>query len=654
MKRVFAALLIITSVLLSQSAIAQDDKVLLVIEGEEITVDEFMRVYNKNNTMGNVVEKKSVEEYLDLFINFRLKVQQAEELGMDTVQEFKDELENYRQQLARPYLINEDVNNKLMREAYDHMKYDLRASHILIRVEPDASPQDTTIAYNKIVEIRERIKAGESFAKVAVEESEDKSAQDHQQRGRMIPGNKGDIGYFTVFDMVYPFEKAAYKLEKGELSAPVRTRFGYHIIRLTDKIPAIGTVKVAHIMINNSTDSARAANLLDSIRTEIKNGNINWDEAAAKYSDDSRTKSRGGVLPEFTSNSMVPSFIKAVSKLENEGDVSSPVHTYYGTHIVKLISKDVPGTWEEEKAMIKNKISRSDRAQKAETVSARNIREKYKSKIYTKNRDVVIEKVDSNILTNDWDINISSLPDKPVFKIGNRKYSVRDFGAYLAQNQKRDGKGDAKSYAKTVFTQYVDKLTMDYKNERLGDEYPEFKQLLEEYHDGILLFNLMTEKIWSKAMEDTAGLQQFYEKHKTDFMWDKRLHATIFEANTKEAAIFARQLALQGMKPEVIADSVSMVDEYSVAVKTRKFSKDQNKTIGQIKWEKGTTDIREEEGKFIFVDRYEILPPQPKKLNEVRGQVIARYQNYLEEQWIKKLRKKYDFKVNRDALEKIK
>lgn len=655
MKRVLSVFLILLlGAFAANTVYAQKkSKVLLEIAGEKITVDEFMRVYKKNNTQGNVVDKKSVDEYLELFINFRLKVKQAEDLGMDTVPEFKEELAGYRKQLAKPYLIDKDIQEKMMRNAFEHMQYDVRASHILIKVGPNASPQDTAKAYNKIMELRKRILNGEPFGKVAVEASEDRSAQDRKQGNRTIPGNKGNLGYFTAFDMVYPFEKTVYALEPGELSMPVRTRFGYHLIRLEDKIPAIGTVKVAHIMLGNNVDSAQAFQQLDSIRQQIKAGDISFEDAAAQFSQDFRTKTKGGELPEFGSNRMVPSFIKAISELE-VGGISKPVKTTYGTHLIKLLSKEVPGSWEEEKQSLKTKIARSDRMKEARNISAAKIREQYGFQVYTNIKDKVIALVDSNILTSDWELDLNKVPAATIFKIGDKEYSAKGFAVYLRDNQKRNGQGDAVRYAESVFDKYLDEQTMEFKDSRLEQEYPEFRHLVNEYRDGILLFNLMTEKIWSKAMKDTAGLENFYEKHKSEYMWDERLHASIYESNNQDAALFALQLAQQGLAPELIADTVNKVDEFQIAVKTRKFSKGDNAQIDKLKWEEGITEMKQENGKFVFIHKHAKLQPEPKKLNEARGLVIAQYQNYLEEQWIKELREKYEFSVNKKVLKKIK
>lgn len=658
MKRVLYSILVflIVSFLAIPSSAQKKDKVLLTIAGDDITVDEFMRVYKKNNNQGKVADKKkSVEEYMDLFINFRLKVKQAEDLKMDTLKKFKKELKKYRKQLAKPYLIDEDAQTHMIREAYKHMQHDLRASHILVRVSPNAPPEDTLKAYQKIRDIRERVTSGESFAKVAVEESEDRSARDRQKRNRTIPGNKGDLGYFTAFDMPYSFEKAAYNLEVGEISKPVRTKYGYHIIKLTDKIPAIGTVKAAHLMLRNSRkDSAEAYQMLDSLRTEIIKENILFTKAVKKYSDDKRSVKNGGKLPEFGSNKMVPEFIKTVSKLE-EGEISKPMETRYGYHLIKLIKLDRPGSWKEEKGKLKNKISENDkRAEKLEAISAKKIRKEYDFSMNKDVKDEVIARADSNLPTGDWSANLDNPGNKILFTIGEKQYTQKDFADYLKKKQKMNVQGDPKQYAESLFEDYLDEKTMDYKNSKLEDEYPEFRFLLKEYRNGILLFNLMRNKIWSKAMEDTAGLKKYYKQHKKgEFMWGKRLHATIYKADSKDALLKAKQLIKSGLKPEQIVDSVNAAEEFQISAEQEKFSRGDNKKINEVEWKEGMRDISSEDGKFILINKHGVLDPEPKKLSEVRGLVIADYQNYLEEKWIQKLRDKYEFSVNKKLLKKL-
>jgi len=311
-----------------------DNKTLVTIGDEAVTVGEFMHIYNKNNTQSSMQEPSSVEEYLDLFINFKLKVKEAVDLQLDTIGEFQKELAGYREQLAKPYFVDESVNVALLKEAYDRKLYDVRASHILIMVNENATPEDTLEAYNEITRIREEIVAGKDFGEAAIEYTDDPSARDREEipgKQRYRKGNRGDLGYFTVFNMVYPFENAAYKTPVGQVSQTIRTRFGYHLIKVTDKKDALGVAEVAHIFVslNPATttpeDSASKQEKINNISQKIKEG-MSFEDAVKQYSEDKGSARNDGKLSPFTCNRVVPEFVIAAQSLE-VGEISDPVKT---------------------------------------------------------------------------------------------------------------------------------------------------------------------------------------------------------------------------------------------------------------------------------------------------------------------------------------
>ncbi len=650
----FISFIVIT--LLATSLYAQKNPILLEVAGEKITTQEFLRVYKKNNVEGAIADKKSIEEYLNLYIDFRLKVRHAKDLGLDTSQEFMAEFEQYRSQLAEPYLIDPEVEEHLLKEAWERMQYEIRASHILVKVGPHASPEDTLKAYNRVMDLYNRVIKGASFQSVAEEYSDDPNTRDRQQQGQTIPGNKGDLGYFSAFDMVYPFETAAYTLEEGEISRPIRTNFGYHIIKKDHKIPALGEIKIAHIMLSyQETDSLEAWNRLDSIRTQITQGDLTFEEAAAKFSFDRRTSNQGGELPGFQANQMFPSFIEAISKLDPaENPVSPPIHTPYGIHLIRIISTNPPGTFEEERALLAEKLKTSNRIKEVRKISAKSIREQYGLSLNQDVKEKILSRVSGKILTNQWEATPEEFYQEPLFTIGDKQYAAGDFARYLSNNQKRDGEGNPQSYANAQLDAFITECSFDYKMDRLEKNHPEFAHLLGEYRDGILLFNLKTDKIWNKAMEDTVGLRAFFlEHHKGEHMWDERLHAVIYRANSREAAAMARKMVREGTPAREIAENVNKMEELQLSVDQRKFEKGDHPLIDEEPWEKGLSGIRENKGAHVFVHRLETIDPEPKELKEVRGLIIARYQDHLEKQWVKKLRETYPYKINNRQLKKI-
>jgi len=365
--------------------------VLMTIGDQDITVEEFMTVYQKNNVEGEVLDKKTLEEYLELYINFKLKVKEAEEMGMDTAQSFKNELKGYRDQLAKPYFVDEEMNKHLLEEAYQRMQSDVRASHILISLDQFAPPADTLEAYNRLMEIRKRIvNDGEDFNEVAAEVSDDPSARDMPARGFQPArkGNKGDIGYFSVFDMVFPFEEAAYNLNVGEVSIPVRTQFGYHLIKLQAKEPALGKVQVAHLFLQNPKEPTEKSqteleNKADSLYKALKGG-ADWNELVLKFSDDKSSATSGGVLPWFGANRMVPQFIDGIRSIADTGQISEPILTTYGWHIIKLVDRKPIGSFEDEKADLKQSLTKDTRANMSKESIIRKIKKEAGYKEYNK------------------------------------------------------------------------------------------------------------------------------------------------------------------------------------------------------------------------------------------------------------------------------
>ncbi|MCD4683348.1 MAG: peptidylprolyl isomerase [Bacteroidales bacterium] len=638
---------------------AQDDKALVTIAGEDITTGEFMYVFNKNNTQEGVVDKKSIEEYLDLYINFKLKVKEAEELGYDTVSAFNEELKGYREQLAEPYFVNDEIIEELLKEAYDRKKVDLRTSHILVKVGPAAMPEDTLKAYNKIMEANERIENGEDFAIVAINFSEDPSARDRQspRNNKTIPGNGGDLGYFTVFDMVYPFETGAYGTEVGQLSKPVRSDFGYHLIKVTDRIPAQGSIEAAHLylqMPENATEKDSAALMLkvDSIYQRIMDGE-SYDDLVKEYSDDKGSATKGGLLPKFNVNRMVPQFIAVISTLQDSGDISKPVLTSYGWHIIKLHGKTGVAPFEDVEEEMRKRLKKDKRAQKSREVIISDIRKEYGYKFMKIDADGFYYMFDSTIYEGKWEIPVDKQLHYIIFTLGEQNYTQKMFAEYIANNQNITKGENINEFVNNKFREYSDIECKAYEDARLEDKYPEFKAIMKEYRDGILLFELTNDKIWSYATKDTVGLKNYHEQHKKEFMWDTRLDASIYTFNDTSYVNTTRELVKSGMSDEDILSEINQDSLNIVNVKRKKFQKEDNDLIDSIKWKKGVTDNLDKNGKTVFVVVHDKLRAQPKSFNEARGLITAGYQEYLETEWIKELRAKYPVEIHEEVLSSL-
>jgi peptidyl-prolyl cis-trans isomerase SurA len=667
-------ILLLPALILSCRVSAQiDDKeVLMTIDGQKVTVGEFLNIYNKNNVQTEVADQKSMDEYLDLFINFKLKVRDAEMAGLDTVKSLREELAGYRKQLTPPYFVDKETLDMLVKEAWERMQYDLRASHILVRVAPMASAADTLAAYKKIQTALERARKGEDFGKLALELSEDPSARNREATSQrpFLRGNKGDLGFFTVFNMIYPFENAAYKTPKGQVSDIIRTNYGYHIIKVFERRPALGRAQVAHIFFQipanaRAEDSLRIKMRADSVYQRYLAGE-DFTKLVKEFSDDKGSAARDGVLPWFTCNRLVPEFMEVVYNLK-PGDVSKPVLTPYGWHIIKMIDHKPIGSFESEEENLRQRLEKDSRYSFTKSNLIAKLKKEYAFRENTKALADLLPLLDTNIYHAKWTVPSSKKLKKVLFTLAGQKYTLNDFANWLSKNQKKMQKADLGMYLKTKYKEYVDEQVVAYEDSRLETKYPDFGLLMKEYHDGILLFEITQKKVWDKAIQDTTGLLAFYESVKNNYMWPDRKEITRVQIRNikdpKKADLLAKQvvewinfadMTLTTMKEKILEnDSTLIVDIERDKVAAGEESLADELTQPQSYSRKDETD---ESGRIslriVVLNR--LLPPMPKELDEVRGHVTAEYQNYLESEWIKNLREKYPVVVNREVFEKIK
>lgn len=661
MKKCF--LLLCAVLLLTNIQAQNNDPVILTVAGEQVTRSEFIAVYQKNNIKGEEMNKESIEEYMELFINYKLKVKEAESLGMDTLTSFRNELAGYRKQLAQPYLSNREVTDQLMLEAYDRMQYDIRASHILIKVSPNASPADTLAAYNKLMGIRNRIIKGEDFSQLAALYSDDKSAQDQPGKNGLgiKKGNKGDLGYFSVLDLLYEFENAAYSTKIGDVSMPVRTMFGYHLIKVTDKRPAIGQVQVAQILVKvneDDSDSAKAAAAAraNDLYNQLMNG-ASFEDIAREQSDDKGSGAKGGVLPWFRCFRMIPEFMVAVYDMK-PGDVSKPVLTSLGWHIIRYLDRKPIGAFEEVKSDLKMKISRDARSYKAKDKLIKRLKLEYNFTYNEKALREFVTVLSDSIYTKAWTVAEANRLNKTLCTIDGIDINQQEFAQYLEKHQEGIKKGDDKfTFLKNAFNNFTEVRILEYENTKLEEKYPEFRALMKEYRDGILLFNLMDQKVWSAAVKDTSGLNAFYETIKGSYLTSEKVEATVFTINNPKLTSKVYKKVLKAGKmnysPEAIASMYNKDSVIVVRFETNRFEKGQNALITDAEWKEGVYNKSADNGLQQILWVHRIVAPEPKPLQEVKGVVTALYQEYLEAKWVKELRSKYKWEVNMSVMESL-
>ena len=661
--KMFVLASLIMPAFFAQAQSKTDKEVLMTIGDQSITVKDFTDVYYKNNLKSDVIEKKSVDDYLELFTTFRMKVMEAERLQLDTSAKFKKELAGYRKQLAKPFMSSDDITDELIEEAYQRKLKDIRASHILIRCDKNALPSDTLKAYNKAMDIRKKALAkGADFGALADQYSDDPSAKGMKatDQNPARPGNHGDLGYFTVFDMVYPFETGAYNTKEGEISMPVRSDFGYHLIKVVSITDALGSIQAAHIFLQlpfdaPAEDVAATKQKADNIYKELmaQNGK-NWNEMVKQYTDDKGTIARNGALSNFTVSRIVPEFIEACKSLEIN-EISKPIRTNYGFHIIKLLGKSGVSSFEKESKALSERIEKDQRSKKSEEVVLKQVKTEYKFKQNDKNLETFLATIDSSILRNAYEPAAEVDMNATLFSLENNPTKVSDFVTYIKANMTTQKYVTPATYGYQLYENFRNETVMNYADAHLEDKYPEFKALVQEYKDGILLFDLMDREVWNKAVKDTVGLAEFHKRNASKYMWGDRAYATIITVTRPEALPKVKALLDKGVELDSLRNAFQRDSITNAFVRKGYYQKGDNQFVDQTEWKVG---VRNEipstvDQSTVIVCIREVRKPEQKTLKEARGLVTSDYQVELEQNWVKTLKEKYPVKINESVLEKV-
>lgn len=615
-----------------------------------VTKQEFLRVYEKNSLNKKPdYSESALHEYLDLYSLFRMKVKEAELQQLDTLPSIQRELDNYRKQLSKNYLTDEQVTDKLVKEAYDRLKEEVHVAHILISAPPSMAPADTVVAYRKIDSLYNLVtKKKADFAALAKEFSDDRGSK----------ANGGDIGYMTALQTVYSFENVVYATQVGKVSAPFRTQFGYHIVRVLDRRPARGEVQVAQIMVavpkskgQAGVDAARKR--VDSIETQLKQG-ASFESMVKKYSDDKFSVNDGGVLQPFGVGRMIPAFEDAAFGLKKPGDISQPIQTEYGFHILKLIQKTPIKPYDSMATSLKHKVDNDSRAQLARDIFFEKIKQKNGFKEYPANYDAIIKKVntipDTGKAAGSFKAADFGPMNQPVFTLGGKNYLQSDFISFAENLTRGQLRGPKTAVMHDIYNMYVNRVVNDFEEHRLVDENPDFKNLMEEYTNGILLFELMDRNVWGKASKDTVGLKAFYETNKNKYQWEPGFSGAVYHFKD-EASMNAglKLLGKKGVKDEEIVKQLnteSKSDAVSIQRGHFEFSRFKDVPQADITKDKPSKAVKNADGSYTVVKADEVFSqPSTKSLDDARGYVIAEYQDYLEKQWNTQLRQKYPVKV---------
>ena len=617
----------------------QEEEILFSVNDNNITVKEFKRVYNKNIDLVKDEKQKDIDEYLRLYINYKLKLEEAYSLGLDKEKKYLRELQSYRNQLSKKYLTDSEVSEKLLKEAYQRTINEVNVNHILVRIDEDATPSDTLKVYNQLLDYRSKA-LKEGFSKVMKEVND----------GKTIYGEQ--LGYFNAFRMVYPFETASYNTSIGDISMPFKTRFGYHIVNVLDKRKSQGEVTVAHIMIANDnkkitgTPKERIHELYNQLQEGAK-----FEDLARQFSDDKNSAKNGGKLTRFGAGKLnAKKFEDVAFSLTEEDKLSKPIQTKYGWHIIKLIKKHDLPAYEDMKSELDRKIAKDSRSQFINDKFYSTLKKRYNYEYSNGAEEQISKVVNQNFFNGLYDKNNNDYK-KVLATFGNKKVLFLDYYNYLRPRlRKYKNLTNPTKVIKQSLSDFSNEAVYNYHKDNLENEYEEFANVMQEYKEGLLLFDLMEKQIWQKSKSDTIALKEFYNKNKANYFWKNRVKATIVSAKTKKVAKLASNL----LKGGVTTDKLKQELNGKALISNGVFEENDKELPDNFQLVKGISKIVKKNGQYIVVDVIDVLNQSQKEYNEVKGRVINDYQQELEKQWLIDLKNKYPVKINNSTLDKTK
>ncbi len=620
----------------------KEQEPLLTVNHEPVYAGEFIYAFNKNRPADSTVTRQAIDDYLELYVNFKLKVAEAKARGLDTTAAFRQEYSTYLEQLQGSYLKSPEVTDSLVQQAFERLQTEVRASHILIKVEENAPPADTLAAYNKALAIRDSLLHGQPFEKMAMLYSEDPSVRQ----------NKGDLGYFTTLQMVYPFENAAYGTPVGQVSLPVRTRFGYHLIKVTGQRPNRGKVRVAHIMLRHSPEARdRIFDIYDQLQ-----GGADWDELCRQYSQDSRSAAKGGELPPFSYRQVVEPFAKAAFALDKPGEISDPVETRYGWHIIKLLEKLPVSDFAANESRLRAQVSRDSRSTLSRQLLLDKLARENKLQEFGENIEAIVNPGNHRFVKEKWLWQHDSLANLPLFAIGDSLYTAAGLYEQIASDKHQQNTRD---YLFKAYKKYRDESLVAYEKAHLADKYPEYRYLEREYYEGILLFTIMEQEVWQKAATDTAGLRAYYQAHSAAYVDTGRWQVAVFTAPDEQVidSVAAALPDAQAFARWPLAEKQQLMQgnngttELSLRLDTGIYEAASHPVLQKLSRPFETARTNTQQGyHYVILLRN---PDEPPPLSQVKGQVVAAYQEELERNWGAELRQKYEVAINRKVLEDV-
>lgn len=624
-----------------------NNKTLLTVGANKVEAGEFIRMYKKSLEPGKTLD---VNDYLQQYIIFKLKVADALKEGYDTTRAFRNELSGYRTQLAQDYLTDTLAKEKLLRKVYQRSLIEINAWHILVALPSDASPEDTLKAWKKAMDIRERIVKGESFEQVARGSSDDPS----------VKVNGGNLGYFTVFQMIMPFEDAAYSMKKGTISEPVRTPYGYHIIRVADIRPSKGKILVAHIMkaVPPGTDEEKAKQAkeeIDSIYMKLKNG-ASFADLARKYSDHKASAVKGGELNWFGAGEIISDFSEAAFSIRDTGEYTKPVRTVYGWHIIKLLGKKEPGSYKDSRLYLESKINKSYLNSLSKKAFVEKLKTEYNFMINKIAYNWFIMNTDTLIIQGTGKYNRAKMPETDLYSFADQHITTNAFANYIERIGSIKVTRDSVAFINRSVEENAYDNILAYENSILEKKYPEFRYLMNEFHDGILLFDISGKKVWNKVTDDSLGLHQFYNDHKNNYLTRKGIEAKIYtlksQGRQKELLSAYKRYSKKKDTDKLLSEKFNRNNDTLLFIEERKWYRGDDSELDKLSWVTGSQSFsRNAYPAIIVVNR--ILDPEPEEFDRIKGEIMTDYQDFLESEWIRQLKENYTVLIDNSVLDEV-
>ncbi|RQO30893.1 hypothetical protein DBR32_09275 [Taibaiella sp. KBW10] len=643
--------LVLLGISLGLSYSAAQAQTIFTVGNEAVSKEEFLAGYKKNNSSNTLsYNDASLTNFANLYALYKMKVKEAEALKIDTIDAIKSEINNYKIQLAKNYLTGKENVEALAREAYNRTQTERKVAHILIQ-SYTATPSND-VSKNFIDSLYAQINSGKvSFEEMAKKYSMDKATG--------IQG--GSMGYITAFQTPYEFENVAYNTPVGTLSKPFKTQYGYHIVKVLAERPSTGTVEVAQILLANNNGNAdmvtEKVKLAMDIRNQLINQQASFEALVQKYSEDEYTVGTGGKIPPFKTGKMTEVFENAAFGLKNVGDISEPVITDYGVHILKLISKKPLGTFEEEKSFLVNKVEQNSRFEVAKAKDMLEVKKKMGFKEYPENLSALVNTINQNDLEKGNQLQAYPNLKEKLFEVQQKTYTQQDFLQYIMALTQGRLNGRKEEAFKELYRIYTDKVVTDLQIADLETNNKDYKNLISEYRNGVLIFDLMDKNIWSKATKDTMNLRKFYTANSTKYQWQPGFEGVIIQSKNHEALQQVHNALAQGLSvDDALTKANTPSNSEKIYQQTGRFEFDYVNMFDKNNLPEGkVTDIKKDGDNgeiFVYPTKvYNLVVP--KTLDEAKGAIVEDYQKQLEQNWEKELRSKYTFKLNTAALKKL-